>query len=479
MRYSFPENMRGKDTFDVHLSLLAVTADGAAVILGFLLATWLRFDSGWFPVVLGRPDQLYLMYGRGAAIAALLFLFVFKSLDLYVRPQVGSFGDKIPRLIRATGIGIFLTTIPAFLAKNVFSFSSGVLLISFFTVALVVLIERFLFFRIESRLSATMPPANRILILGVGATAVRLRHALESAPQLRSRVVGFLKTNSSEPASEMSADLIKGDLADFDRFMESEEQVNEVILADPSLSHEKVLELVLACERNMVNFKIVADIFRILTSNVALQVVGDVPILGIGRWPLDIFWNRALKRIEDIGGSLVGLIIASPIILLAAILVKHSSPGPVLYRQERCGEKGKTFTLYKLRTMADNAERQSGPVWAAEGDPRRTPVGSFLRRHNLDELPQLWNVLKGDMSLVGPRPERPHFVEQFKETIGRYMSRHLFKPGLTGWAQVNGLRGNTSIEARINYDLYYLENWSLALDFKILLKTLSAKENAY
>ncbi|TFH13011.1 MAG: hypothetical protein E4H02_12590, partial [Lentisphaerales bacterium] len=137
------------------------------------------------------------------------------------------------------------------------------------------------------------------------------------------------------------------------------------------------------------------------------------------------------------------------------------------------------FTLYKLRTMADNAERESGPVWAAEGDPRRTPVGSFLRRHNLDELPQLWNVLKGDMSLVGPRPERPHFVEQFKETIGRYMSRHLFKPGLTGWAQVNGLRGNTSIEARINYDLYYLENWSLALDFKILLKTLSAKENAY
>ncbi|TFH16600.1 MAG: hypothetical protein E4H02_05160 [Lentisphaerales bacterium] len=131
--------MRGKDTFDVHLSLLAVAGDGAAVILGFLLATWLRFDSGWFPVVLGRPDQLYLMYGRGAAIAALLFLFVFKSLDLYVRPQVGSFGDKIPRLIRATGIGIFLTTIPAFLAKNVFSFSSGVLLISFFTVALVVL----------------------------------------------------------------------------------------------------------------------------------------------------------------------------------------------------------------------------------------------------------------------------------------------------------------------------------------------------
>lgn len=472
-------NMRGKDTFDVHMSLLAVAADGAAVIFGFLLATWLRFDSGWFPVVLGRPVQLYIVYGRGAAIAALLFLFVFKSLGLYVRPQVGSFGDKIPRLIRATGIGIFLTTIPAFLAKNVFSFSSGVLLLSFFTVVLVVLVERFVFFRIESHLSAAMPPANRILILGIGATAGRLRHMLENEPRLRSRVVGFLKTGAGEPPSDLSADLIKGDLSNIDKFLEGEKQVSQVILADPSLCHEKVLELVLACERNLVDFKIVADIFRILTTNVALEVVGDVPILGIGRWPLDIFWNRILKRIEDIAGSLIGLILASPVILLAAAFVKRGAPGPVFYRQERCGEKGKTFTLYKLRTMADDAERESGPVWAAEGDPRRTRVGSFLRRHNLDELPQLWNVLRGDMSLVGPRPERPHFVEQFKETIGRYMSRHLFKPGLTGWAQVNGLRGNTSIEERINYDLYYLENWSLALDFKILLKTLSAKENAY
>lgn len=471
--------MRGKDTFDVHMSLLAVAADGAAVILGFLLATWLRFDSGWFPVVLGRPVQLYIVYGRGAAIAALLFLFVFKSLGLYVRPQVGSFGDKIPRLIRATGIGIFLTTIPAFLAKNVFSFSSGVLLLSFFTVVLVVLVERFVFFRIESHLSAAMPPANRILILGIGATAGRLRHMLENEPRLRSRVVGFLKTGAGKPPSDLSADLIKGDLSDVDKFLEGEKQVSQVILADPSLCHEKVLELVLACERNLVDFKIVADIFRILTTNVALEVVGDVPILGIGRWPLDIFWNRILKRIEDIAGSLIGLILASPVILLAAAFVKRGSPGPVFYRQERCGEKGKTFTLYKLRTMADDAERESGPVWAAEVDPRRTRVGSFLRRHNLDELPQLWNVLRGDMSLVGPRPERPHFVEQFKETIGRYMSRHLFKPGLTGWAQVNGLRGNTSIEERINYDLYYLENWSLALDFKILLKTLSARENAY
>jgi lipopolysaccharide/colanic/teichoic acid biosynthesis glycosyltransferase len=165
--------------------------------------------------------------------------------------------------------------------------------------------------------------------------------------------------------------------------------------------------------------------------------------------------------------------------LAAAVLIKRSSPGPVLYGQERCGERGRVFTLYKLRTMRTDAEEQTGPVFTAREDPRVTPVGAFLRRRNLDELPQLWNVLLGQMSLVGPRPERPHFVERFKEDISRYMWRHVSKPGMTGWAQVNGLRGNTSIQERIKYDLYYLENWSLALDFKILAKTFFARENAY
>jgi lipopolysaccharide/colanic/teichoic acid biosynthesis glycosyltransferase len=160
-------------------------------------------------------------------------------------------------------------------------------------------------------------------------------------------------------------------------------------------------------------------------------------------------------------------------------LIRRESPGPVFFRQIRCGESGRRFTIYKLRTMRVDAEEETGPVWTSENDPRRTRIGAFLRRHNLDELPQFWNVLKGEMSLVGPRPERPHFVEQFKEDISRYMWRHVSKPGMTGWAQVNGLRGNTSIRERIKYDLYYLENWSLAFDFKILLRTFFSRRNAY
>ena len=175
----------------------------------------------------------------------------------------------------------------------------------------------------------------------------------------------------------------------------------------------------------------------------------------------------------------MGLLLSAPVIAAAAVAIKRSSPGPVFYRQERCGENGRSFFLVKLRTMRMDAEAETGPVWTTEDDPRRTRVGAVLRRYNLDELPQFWNVLKGEMSLVGPRPERPHFVDIFKEDVSRYMWRHVAKPGITGWAQVNGLRGNTDIRERITFDLYYLEHWSLAFDFKILARTFFARRNAY
>ena len=233
------------------------------------------------------------------------------------------------------------------------------------------------------------------------------------------------------------------------------------------------------CERRLADFHMVPDMFSLLTSRVDVQTLDGIPLLGVSRWPLDFFWNRAVKRLADLAGSLVGLLLFAPVMALAALAIRLTSPGPVFYMQERCGEKGQVFRIWKLRTMKVDAESESGPVWTVENDPRRTRVGGFLRRWNIDELPQFWNVLAGDMSLVGPRPERPHFVEQFKEDIQRYMQRHAHKPGMTGWAQVNGLRGNTSIHDRIKYDLFYLENWSLALDFKIILRTLVSTRNAY
>jgi Undecaprenyl-phosphate glucose phosphotransferase len=202
-----------------------------------------------------------------------------------------------------------------------------------------------------------------------------------------------------------------------------------------------------------------------------LEELDGIPIINIHDVPLKGF-NTVLKRAIDAGLSAAALLVVAPLMLLLTIIIKASSKGPAFFRQERMGLDGKRFYVWKFRSMYHEAERESGPVWAREDDPRCTPVGRILRRFSLDELPQFWNVLKGDMSLVGPRPERPFFVEQFKQRIPQYMLRHKVKAGLTGWAQVNGWRGNTSIEKRIEYDLYYIENWSVSLDFKILWLTV-------
>ncbi|MBN2301539.1 MAG: undecaprenyl-phosphate glucose phosphotransferase [Lentisphaerae bacterium] len=473
--------MRKKDTLDVLSSVAAVAADAFAVFSGFMLATWLRFDSKWIPLKYGYPPQLYLLYAKAAIVGTVIFLFVFRYLQLYVRPQLGRFESKIPRIVRAVGLSLVICVVLAFAAKNtITTISSGVLLISFITVSFCAVLERYILFRIELHYARHSPTVNYVLILGTDEVALRLTRSLAKEPKLRSAVVGFLRTNESDPHPEIPADLIKGTIADFDRFIhDKDKRIDQIILTNSSLDHKQIVDLIVKCEKNMIRFNMVPDVFRILTGTMDVQSIDDIPLLGIRRRPLDFFWNRVLKRTEDILGSIIGLSISAPVIAIAAVLIKRSSPGPVFYCQSRCGEEGTVFTLYKLRTMPVDAENATGPVFTSENDSRRTKIGAFLRSHNLDELPQFWNVLKGDMSLVGPRPERPHFVEQFKENFGSYMSRHVSKPGLTGWAQINGLRGNTSIEERIKYDLYYLENWSLAFDFKIIARTMLAKENAY
>jgi exopolysaccharide biosynthesis polyprenyl glycosylphosphotransferase len=470
--------MRKKDTSDVLTATTAVIVDALAIFGGFLLATWLRFDSGWFLILYGRPEPLYPLYAVGSAFAALVFLLVFRSLGLFARPQIGSFLNKIPRLVKGVGLGTVFATVLAFAVRRVADFSAVVIGLSFFTTSFFVLLERYILFRIEWNLARHSTATNRVMILGTDSVAVHVQRTLKRETMLRSKVVGFLRTDESAPDKDIPADLIRGTVKDLERFVANDE-VDQIILTGSSLGYKGIVDLILLCEKNLITFNMVPDLFRIMTSNMDVQSLDDIPLLGISRWPLDFFWNRVIKRIEDIMGASLGLVFASPVMGLAAILVKLDSPGPVLFRQERCGEHGKVFNLYKLRTMKMNAEAGTGPIFAVENDPRRTRIGTWLRKWNLDELPQLWNVLEGHMSLVGPRPERPSFVEQFKEEIDRYMWRHVSKPGLTGWAQVNGLRGNTSIEERIKYDLYYLENWSLTFDFKILLKTFFARENAY
>jgi Undecaprenyl-phosphate glucose phosphotransferase len=242
-------------------------------------------------------------------------------------------------------------------------------------------------------------------------------------------------------------------------------------VALPPEQHVKMLQLIEATSRECVDVKVVPDLLQVIALRARLEDLDGVPVININDVPLQGF-NSVVKRAIDVGISAAALIALSIPLAIVAALVRITSRGAVFYRQERMGLDGKPFTIVKFRSMYDDAERETGPVWATEDDPRVTPLGRFLRKSNLDEMPQLWNVLRGDMSIVGPRPERPHFVEQFKHRIPQYMLRHKVKAGLTGWAQVNGWRGNTPLEKRIEYDLYYIENWSVRLDLKIMWLTL-------
>ncbi len=471
--------MRRRDTFDVLASCLAVAADAAAVFLGFMLAIWVRFGSGWVPLVRDTaPDHLYRLYAQGAAAGTLLFLFVFRALGLYVRPQAGAFGDRIPRLAHAVLASLLGVAALAFVWRTEPPFSRVTLLLSGATVLLLVLVERAALFRWEVRAARRRRDVRRVAMAGTDALAARLKASLEQEPRLGARAVAFFRTRADPVHPGIPADLVRGAIEDLRPWIE-QRRVDEVILTDSAIDRARMEDLMLLCERSLVTFTLVPDLLYMMTGSVDLKTVSGIPLLGVTRWPLDRFWNRVLKRTADLAGAAVGLLLAAPVMAVCAWLIRRDAPGPVLYRQVRCGEGGRPFTLYKFRTMVADAEARSGPVWAVADDPRRTRVGAVLRRYGLDELPQLWNVLRGDMSLVGPRPERPCFVEQFKEELSRYMWRHASRPGLTGWAQVSGLRGNTDLRERLRCDLYYLEHWSLAFDFKILLQTLVRRDNAY
>jgi exopolysaccharide biosynthesis polyprenyl glycosylphosphotransferase len=248
------------------------------------------------------------------------------------------------------------------------------------------------------------------------------------------------------------------------------QRIDQVFLALPGASHEEMLHLIKTCDDLRVDFRMLPDVFEIITTRVSADVVDGIPLVGVRRSQMEGF-GLVIKRAFDLVVSLILIVVLSPLWLLLAIAIAVSSRGPILYRQERVGQAGRLFTLYKFRSMVSDAEADTGPVFAAPDDARRTGVGRLMRRFSLDELPQLVNIIRGNMSLVGPRPERPFFVERFGAEIPRYLERHQVRPGVTGWAQVNDLRGSTSIADRTIYDLYYIENWSLSFDIKILLLT--------
>ncbi len=310
---------------------------------------------------------------------------------------------------------------------------------------------------------------KRILVAGTGDVA---RHVVDKVlhhRELGYRIVGFVDDRAGGRQGYRGLPVL-GALSEVGDILQRE-GVDELYVALSLDEHVKMLELIEVANRECVDVKVVPDLLQVIALRARLEELDGVPIISINDVPLQGL-NSLIKRLIDIGIAGVSLVFLSLPFAAIAALIKATSPGPVFYRQERMGLDGRPFRVYKFRSMFEDAERDTGPVWTRKDDPRRTPVGRVLRQLSLDELPQLWNVVRGDMSLVGPRPERPFFVEQFKQRVPQYMLRHKVRSGLTGWAQVNGLRGDTSIEKRIEYDLYYIENWSVGLDFKIMWLTV-------
>ena len=312
---------------------------------------------------------------------------------------------------------------------------------------------------------------KRILIAGSGELGRLVADKVLEHRELGYQIVGFVddRAAAGDHLGYRGLPLL-GSIDDAADVM-ARESIDHLYVALPPDQHVRMLELLDSTSRLMVDVKVVPDLLQVIALRARLEDLDGIPVININDVPLQGF-NTIVKRCIDVAISGAALSLIAIPSAIVTLLIKITSRGPVFYRQERMGLDGKPFTIVKFRSMYDDAERHTGPVWTVPDDPRVTPLGRFLRRSNLDEVPQLWNVLRGDMSIVGPRPERPHFVEQFKHKIPQYMLRHKVKAGLTGWAQVNGWRGNTPLEKRIEYDLYYIENWSVRLDLKIMWLTL-------
>ncbi len=321
---------------------------------------------------------------------------------------------------------------------------------------------------------------KHILLVGMGAAGRGYIDRIMDNPEWGYHIFGILDDNMERTAAYRGIRMI-GRTEDLEEILK-EHQLDEIIIALSLSEYYKLAHIVAVCEKSGVHTKLLPDYGNIIPTRPYTEDLMGLPVINIRYVPLSNTFNAMAKRAVDIVGSLVCIVLFSPVMLLAALLVKLTSPGPVIFRQERVGLHNKPFIMYKFRSMQVQSKSKERAGWTTKNDARVTGVGKFMRKTSIDELPQLFNVLKGEMSLIGPRPERPQFVEKFREEIPRYMVKHQVRPGMTGWAQVNGYRGDTSIRKRIDCDLYYIENWTMGLDIKILFLTVFKgfiNKNAY
>ncbi len=463
------DNQKFFNTFHVVIDALVIAA-------AYALAYWIKFSSGLF---VNGVHWTFEIYGMALIPVIPVYLFLYFAFNLYTSKRVQGRRLELSNIVKANTIGLLLFIMILFVL-HLDDFSRAMLVIFYVTNVVLEAVARNairMFLRDIRRKGFNI---KQILLVGYSRAAEEYIDRIRANPQWGYVVRGILDDNV-ESGTEYKGVKVLGKIGNLFVIL-PENGLDEIAITLGLDEYSKLEHIVALCEKSGVHTKFIPDYNNIIPTKPYTEDLMGLPVINIRYVPLTNTFNSIIKRAMDIAGSIVAIVLFSPVMLVTAILVKTTSKGPLIYAQERVGLHNKPFRMYKFRSMEVQDPKEEKRCWTVRGDSRVTPVGRFIRMTSIDELPQLFNVLKGDMSLVGPRPERPLFVEKFREEIPRYMVKHQVRPGMTGWAQINGYRGNTSIRKRIDHDLYYIENWTVGLDIKILFLTFFKgfiNKNAY
>lgn len=464
------ENQRQLNGIHVFIDILVIS-------LSYLLA-WFFMFGGNNNAVLSK--ELYFI-----ALIPIIPLYILLNaiFGLYAPKRVSGRREEISNIIKANSIGLLIFTLVLFMgSKNyyMYHFSRKLVFIFYGIDIFLTILERNVIRYILRLMRAKGYNQKHILLIGYSRAAESYIDRVLANPEWGYNIRGILDDNM-ERGFEYKGIKVIGTIENLELILEMN-VLDEIAITLSIKEYERLERIVNDCERSGVHTKFIPDYNHVVPTVPHIEDLQGLPIINIRYVPLTLLHRALSKRIVDIIGSLVGIILFSPIMLIVAVLIKLTDKGPIIFAQERVGLHNKPFKMYKFRSMAVESPQKEAKKWTTKNDPRVTAIGRFIRKTSLDELPQFFNIFIGDMSLVGPRPERPFYVEKFRDEIPHYMIKHQVRPGLTGWAQVNGYRGDTSIEKRIDHDLYYIENWSMGFDFKILFLTVFKgfiNKNAY
>ena len=460
-----------------YFNRLHVLIDAIVIALSYWLAWLLRFETNIFGVPIKTLTFGQYMLPLVALVP--LYLILYSAFSLYTAKRVQGRRLEFANIVKANSIGVLLFLSGSFFIKNL-DFSRWMIVTFFFINIFLEEIVRMIIRYILRDIRKRGLNQKHILLVGYSRAAEEYIDRILANPQWGYDVRGILDDNVEAGMTYKGIKVI-GAIANLNIIL-PQNSLDEIAITLGLDEYYRLESIVSMCEKSGVHTKFIPDYNNIIPTRPYTEDILGLPVVNIRYVPLSNTFNAAVKRTMDIVGSFLALIVFSPVMLISVILIKATSKGPLIYKQTRVGQNNRPFEMYKFRSMEVQAEEQEKKEWTVKGDDRVTGIGKFMRKTSIDEVPQFFNILRGDMSLVGPRPERPFFVEKFREEIPRYMIKHQVRPGLTGWAQVNGYRGDTSIKKRIEYDLYYIENWTLGLDVKILILTIFKgfiNKNAY